>query len=377
MHRTAQLVVLPFLVLATGCARDLTVPDGLTGGASSASTVTGGAAAAVADGSAGATTGTTTTDTSGTTAGATTGGTSAGGTTGGTTTAGPTTGATTSGTGSGSTTGGSTVVAAPPAPEFRGDDSPMPAFGGWAWGGVPADSVAKAGFDWFEIGYPGDSNVNAILRNARVRPFAYINLGELDPVLASQANYTGAILRSNGDWGTQLVDVTDPSWQAWLIRRADYAYGTGSRGVKWDVATPDIPPGKTRADVNAAIASIMQQILQQHPDFKFIFNQGFEFALAYPQYVHGMETEGLFSASSYPAAYLQPWLDPFYWGPQYQQLKAVHQNGAAIFVAEYADPSSDQARQLYGAIVAQGFVPYITNEQWNVRGLGYNVAAGW
>ncbi len=260
---------------------------------------------------------------------------------------------------------------------FRGDSSSMPAFGGWAWGSVPADAVANAGFDWFETGYPGDTASNDTLRAANVRPFAYINLGELVDDLASQAGYTGPYLRTNGDWGTHLVDVTDPTWQDWLVRRADYAYDTGSRGVKWDVATPDIPSGKTRDDVNGAIASVMQRIRSQHPDMKFIYNQGFLFALAYPQFVDGVETEGLFSASSAPNAWLQPWNDPWYWGPQFDQAKQVHAGGKPIFDAEYVDPWSSQANDLYNAIVAQGFVPYITSSSWNVRGKGLNVNPGW
>jgi endo-alpha-1,4-polygalactosaminidase (GH114 family) len=260
---------------------------------------------------------------------------------------------------------------------FAGDETRMPSWGGWAWGDVPAEAIAKAGFDWFETGYPGDTRVNQILTQGGVRPFAYINLGELHDDLRAASGYTGAILRTNQDWGTFLVDVTDPSWQSWLVRRADEAYRTGSRGVKWDVATPDVPPGKTRADVNAAIASVMQRIRDQHPDLKFVYNQGFEFALAYPQYVDGVQTEGLFSASSYPGAYLKPWEDPWYWGPQFQQAKELQKRGVAIFIAEYVDPSSRSARELYDAIVAQGFVPYITSEYWNVRGWGYNIAPGW
>ena len=65
---------------------------------------------------------------------------------------------------------------------------------------------------------PGDTATNQALLAANVRPFAYINLGELRTILASQANYTGAILRTNGDWGTQLIDVTNPTWQDWLVR---------------------------------------------------------------------------------------------------------------------------------------------------------------
>jgi hypothetical protein len=260
---------------------------------------------------------------------------------------------------------------------FRGDADAMPAFGGWAWGNTPADAVARAGFAWFETGYPGDVETNRILRDAGVRPFAYVNLGELVPDLEGPSGYDGPRLRYNGDWGTYLVDVTNTSWQDWLVRRASFAYDTGSRGIKWDVATPDIPPGKSRSDVNDAIAAVMRRVLEGHPDFKFIFNQGAEFGLAHPEYIGGMETEGLFSASSYPAAWLKPWLDPFYWGPQYEQMKQIHGMGIPIFVAEYVDPASSQARELYDAITGQGFVPYITSVSWNIRGWGYGVQPGW
>jgi endo-alpha-1,4-polygalactosaminidase (GH114 family) len=260
---------------------------------------------------------------------------------------------------------------------FQGDDPSKPSWGGWAWGNVPAEAVARAGFDWFETGYPGDTKTNEILAAGGVRPFAYINLGELHDDLRGASGYRGEILRTNGDWGTYLVDVTHPSWQDWLVRRADEAYRTGSRGVKWDVATPDVPPGKTRADVNAAMAAVMQRIRDQHPDLKFVFNQGFDFAEAYPQYVDGVQTEGLFSASSFEGAFLQPWKDPWYWGPQYEQAKRLAQRGIPIFIAEYTDPFGAQARALYDAIVANGFVPYITSDHWNVRGWGYDVAPGW
>jgi endo-alpha-1,4-polygalactosaminidase (GH114 family) len=280
-------------------------------------------------------------------------------------------------TAAGGGSGGAGGSAGASGGQFRGDSSAMPSFGGWAWGSVPADAVARAGFEWFETGYPGDTATNDTLRAAGIRPFAYINLGELHDDLKADARYTGPILRTNGDWGTYLVDVTDPSWKDWLVRRADYAYQTGSRGVKWDVATPDQAPGKSRDDVNRAMAEVMQRILDMHPDMKFIVNQGFLFALAYPQYVHGVETEGLFSASSYQAAWLQPWKDPYYWGPQYDEAKRVRALGIPVFIAEYADPSSGQARELYDAITAQGMVPYITSDHWNIRGWGYNVAPGW
>ena len=274
-------------------------------------------------------------------------------------------------------TGGGPSAAASAGPRFRGDGQQLLAWGGWAYGNDPADAIAAAGFDWFETGYPGDTATNQTLAAANVRPFAYINLGELDPTLASQANYTGPFLGTNSDWGNHLVDVTDPSWQAWLVSRAEYAYRTGSRGVKWDVATPDVPPGKTRDDVNAAIAAVMTKIRAAHPDMKFVYNQGASFVLAYPGLADGLENEGLFSASSYPSAWLQPWLDPYYWGPAFADAQAILKLGKIVVNAEYFDPWSTQAQQLYAAMVAQGVIPYITNSTWNIRGWGYGVNPGW
>jgi endo-alpha-1,4-polygalactosaminidase (GH114 family) len=265
----------------------------------------------------------------------------------------------------------------PKASSFN--DPAKPSWGGWAWGDVPVQNVIDAGFDWFEVGYPDtiSSADYQRLQQGGVTPFAYINLGELDPTLSGVAGYSGPVLRTNSDWGTQLVDVTNQTWQNWLVRRAMDAYALGARGIKWDVATPDVPPGRTRADVNAAIASVMQRIRAQAPDMRFVYNQGFDFATAYPQYVNGIQTEGLFSATSYPGAYLQPWKDPWFWGPQYDQVKQLAASGIPVFAAEYTDPAGGRAQELYNAIAGQGFVPYITSENWQARGLGYNINAGW
>ena len=172
--------------------------------------------------------------------------------------------------------------------------------------------------------------------------------------------------------------MTHPSWQDWLVRRADEAYRTGSRGVKWDVATPDVPPGKTRDDVNDAIASVMQRILKQHPDLKFVFNQGFAFAQAYPQFVARRADRGPLLGGELPRRRTSSRGRTRGTGARSSsRLKELQRRGIPIIIAEYADPFGQQARELYDAITAQGFVPYITSDRWNIRGWGYNIAPGW
>ncbi len=64
---------------------------------------------------------------------------------------------------------------------------------------------------------PGDARANGILADAGVRPFAYLDLSELDDGLADEAGYAGPVLRTNGDWTLKVVDVTDPSWQRYHV----------------------------------------------------------------------------------------------------------------------------------------------------------------
>ena len=48
----------------------------------------------------------------------------------------------------------------------RGDASRMPSWGGWSIDPVPAEAAARAGFDWFETGYPGDAHTNHLVELA-------------------------------------------------------------------------------------------------------------------------------------------------------------------------------------------------------------------
>lgn len=273
----------------------------------------------------------------------------------------------------------------------------LPIYGLWANSQPPAASAAAAGFDWFETGYPGqgwNTAANATLRSGNSVPLAYINVGELDPNLSLDANYQGPIIAVNPN-GNMLVDVTDPSWQSWILRRVDQAMSEGSGGIKWDIADPaanDDPPScsafpstlyataKSRTQVNDALANIYSQVRARHPGIVMVHNQGFKFACAYPQYVNGFTTEGLFTARSAPGAYLRPWLDPFYWGPQYSQCVTYLQPRSipCIDITEDVDPNSQAAVDVYGAATAKSVAPYIVNDpSFQQKGRALYVPAGW
>ncbi len=57
--------------------------------------------------------------------------------------------------------------------------------------------------------------------------------------------------------------------------------------------------------------------------------------------------------------------------------KKAEPGSRGLSAAEVAGEPSAEARALSDAIVAQGFVPYVTTESWDVRGRGYHVEPGW
>jgi len=246
-------------------------------------------------------------------------------------------------------------------------------WGGWAWGNVPINSIAQAGFQSFEVGWSDSVTAEQVdyLKRSGVTPYAYINLGEQDPNLPT--GYNGPILRQNGEWGTQLVDVTNASWQAFITRRVGEAYAKGITGIKFDVAEPDVPPGMTRQQVTESLANLLRSLKQRYSGLSIVLNQGFSLAIAHPELIDGIQTEGMFSGSN-----MQPWnTSGFWWKDQYDQLKYLQGLGIPIIIAEYADPTSRYGQQLQQAIEAQGFIPYITSSNWQTRGSTIGVNAGW
>ena len=246
-------------------------------------------------------------------------------------------------------------------------------WGGWAWGNVPISAVGSAGFSAFEVGWSDSVSAAdvAYLKSQGVTPYAYINLGEQDPNLPT--GYTGQILRYNGDWGTSLVDVTNQSWQDFITRRVGEAYSKGITGIKFDVAEPDVPPGMTRQQVTESLANLLRNLKSRYSGLQIVLNQGFSLAMAHPELVDAIQTEGMFSGSN-----MQPWnTSGFWWKEQYDDMKYLQSLGIPVIIAEYTDPNSSYGQQLFQAIQAQGFIPYITSENWQTRGATIGVNAGW
>ena len=125
-----------------------------------------------------------------------------------------------------------------------------------------------------------------------------------------------------------------------------------------------------------AMASVLAKLKAQHPDFKFILNQGFGLATQHPGLVDGFELENMINY--YDAHPGDSWAME-----QVAAVDAIHAQGIPIFDLEYVDlfgcssPSCAKATQLIGEIVKRGWVPYVTNTGLNIEGRGASIAPPW
>ncbi|MBS2031281.1 MAG: hypothetical protein JST54_25505 [Deltaproteobacteria bacterium] len=267
-----------------------------------------------------------------------------------------------------------------------------PSFAAWAWSTPDVNAVVHAGFNWFESGYPGTLSAtdNQYLSDHGTVPFAYINMSEVpndDSFLQGQIGsfWSSISLCANTSWNTTVVDVRDARWQDWLIRRANDAYSLGNRGIKWDVAGVESlcnswsgAGGATaQQQAIAAMASVLATLKSQHPDFRFIVNQGFGIQAAHPELIDAFELENMIN-------YLDANPGDQWANDMIAQVSAIHESAhIPILNLEYydlfgcSDTTCSLANQIYNQVVALDWVPYITVVDMNVQGHGLGITPPW
>ena len=273
----------------------------------------------------------------------------------------------------------------------------MPRFGCFAWNKPDPIKVARAGFQWFESGYPGTlsaSDNQYLLDHGVGIPIAYINMSQVPDQDTSLQNQIGLWYRDIrlctayfGDHTLTVVDVRDPRWQNWLITRANYAWDLGNRGIKWDIAEVENACGGSlsataKQQALDAMAGVLTQLRTAHPGFKFIVNQGFGLAEQYSSLVDGFELEN--HINYYEQTHHDQWATDVI-----TRVSAIHNRGIAILDLEYvdlfassygcgySDTSCAYATQLYNEIVGLNWVPYITVVDMNIEGRGLNITPPW
>lgn len=208
------------------------------------------------------------------------------------------------------------------------------------------------------------------------RFYAYVSLGE---VLSTRPYFNDLkpqwLLGKNPDWGSHILDVSSPGLRQFLLERViEPLWDQGYRGFFFDtldsyqlVANAPQQQDKQRR----GLAALINEIARQHPQARFIFNRGFELMPLVEAKVDAIAAESLYQRweagkQRYAAV---PQEDRQWLLDQFARMRDTYQ--VATIAIDYAPPHErDAARDIAGQIAAQGVIPWVTNPELDMLGLG-------
>ena len=213
--------------------------------------------------------------------------------------------------------------------------------------------------------------------NPRTQVAAYISVGEVHPTREYFKRMQSAWkLGENKDWGSIVVDQAAPGFKEFYIAEViKPLWAQGYRAFFLDTLDSFYLVAKTpeaRAQQIEGMATLIRAIKAAYPDAKLIFNRGFEILPQVNKDVFAVVAESLFQGwdagkkefREVPQAD-RDWL----WG---QLKKCKDEYGLHIVSIDYVAPKNRKlARETAAKIRALGAVPWVTNPELNMLGVGH------
>jgi hypothetical protein len=235
--------------------------------------------------------------------------------------------------------------------------------------GTPVPVAELRRFDWVVV-QPDhlDAAGLADLEGAGVQLFAYLSLGEAAPGSIDP----GWVLGRNDGWGSVVVDLTAAGWRDRVLLRVDALRQSGYRGLFLDTLDSylRVLRGAQAHRAARALAGLVRDIHERHPDLKLFLNRGFEILDEVGWAASGLAAESLLFGWDPSAKRYVPvreadreWLRA--------RLEEVRDRfGIPVVVVDYLPPARrDEARRAAERIAAMGFVPWISTPALDVVGV--------
>ena len=208
------------------------------------------------------------------------------------------------------------------------------------------------------------------------RFYAYVSLGE---VLASRPYFANLkpewLLGENPDWGSHIFDLSSPGLRDFLLKQVIAPlWQQGYRGFFFDTLDSYQLVAKTpeqREQQRQGLAALINQISQRYPRARFIFNRGFELMPMVEAPVDAIAAESLYQRweagkQRYAAV---PEEDRQWLLNQFAAMRDQYQ--VETIAIDYAPPAErEQAREIAGNIAGHGVIPWVTNPELDMLGLG-------
>ncbi len=227
----------------------------------------------------------------------------------------------------------------------------------------------------FPVVEPDQANgVPSAFRSQRF--YAYVSLGE---VLASRPYFANLkpewLLGENPDWGSHIFDLSSRELRDFLVAQVIAPlWEQGYQGFFFDTLDSYQLVANTpekRQQQRQGLAALINQIARRYPQARFIFNRGFELMPLVDAPVDAIAAESLYQrweAGKQRYAPV-PEEDRQWLLNQFAAMRDQYQ--VETIAIDYAPPAErEQARELAGKIAGHGVIPWVTNPELDMLGLG-------
>ncbi len=205
--------------------------------------------------------------------------------------------------------------------------------------------------------------------------YAYLSVGEVGATRSYAANIKDEwILGKNDVWNSKVLDLGNPGWTDFLMRRIDSLVNSGYSGLFLDTMDSyhiyaNSPQEKKRQEM--ALGSFIQQVSQRHEGIRLIANRGFEVLEHTGPFLEAIAAESLYASWDNTA---QRYVDVSETDRQWLLGKlnaAKKQYGLDVVSIEYLPPERrEEARQVATSVANLGFTPWVSTPALDYIGVG-------
>jgi len=205
--------------------------------------------------------------------------------------------------------------------------------------------------------------------------YAYLSVGEVGATRSYAASVKDEwILGKNDVWNSKVLDLSNPGWTEFLMRRVDTLVRSGYSGLFLDTMDSyhiyaSDPEQKKRQEI--ALGSFIKKIKQRHTGIRLIANRGFEVLEQAGPYLEAIAAESLFASWDNSA---QRYVDVSEADRQWLLGKlnaAKKQYNLDVVSIEYLPPERrEEARQVATSVANLGFTPWVSTPALDYIGVG-------
>ena len=230
-------------------------------------------------------------------------------------------------------------------------------------------------FDWVVV-EPGHVPDAQLAKQQSSELFAYVSVGEVDRDRAYLKKIPDAWrLGINRAWNSIVIDQAQPQWPAFYVdnviaplwQRGFRAFFLDTLDSYQLFADSD---AKRTAQEDGMVA-VIRLIKQRYPEARLILNRGFEILPQVHELVNAVAAESLYAGwDPVHGTYAPVGKDEHDW-LQEKLIEVRHDYRLPAIVIDYLPPGQrSKAREVAAKIRADGFIPWVTDHDLNMLGVG-------